>query len=308
MDTEDLKELLALARPRFILAGFLLYALGALVAILEIPSFSLQQLAFAYAIVLLGQVSFSYANDYFDAQADKKFRPTPFSGGSGALQRRPGLAPLARRIAIALAIASVLVSLAYAFTYQYGEAVFIFALAANLLGWYFSAPPVSLAKRGYGEYATALAAGFAIPAFGNIAVAGDITTLFLYASIPFTCLGFAFALGAQIPDAEADRQNAKKTFASSEGRPAAFTLLLAMEAIAALSLLALHFLHPAPKNAFPALAALSLLPLAFAAKAYAARNSGEQATTKNALEAVASLFLFAALSDAYLLIAASGLA
>ena len=54
---------------------------------------------------------------------------------------------------------------------------FFLILSGNLLGWYYSAPPLKLSYRGFSEIATVLT-GFIVPGVGYVVLMGNIDLYF----------------------------------------------------------------------------------------------------------------------------------
>lgn len=144
MRLDQLKALLKLGRFRFILAGFLLYCLGALWAVYQGSPFDLGSFAAGYLILFPAHLSVSYSNDYFDRDSDQAGSPEPVSGGSGVLQEYPELTGWARGIALALIASSLVLGVVFAYLNIIDWWFLIFILAGNALGWFYSAPPLRL--------------------------------------------------------------------------------------------------------------------------------------------------------------------
>lgn len=261
----------ALVRPPYVAAATVPVLLGAALAWHD-GAFDAAYLAATLAGVLCFALGATAANDYFDhrSRADERnLTPTPFSGGSRAIQRgllRPrhvlGLAALlfAAGSAIGLAIASQLQA-----TRGAGLAeVLGLGVAGFLLGLLYTAPPVRLAHRGLGELAVGLG-------FGPLLVAGTylvqsaaagagavVSPAALAFSVPLGALVAAMLLINEVPDRPWDAAAGKRTLAVrlSAGRAAwGYGALLAL---AYGSIVAAAALAPA----WPALLALLPAPLA----------------------------------------------
>jgi 1,4-dihydroxy-2-naphthoate octaprenyltransferase len=158
-------KLLRVARPQFLMAGLALFVFGVCWAILLGAPFSLPRMLLGYLVLLPAHLSISYSNDFFDVDVDRHGKPTFFSGGSGVLVDHPELRNPAKWFAIAL----ILCSLAFGILFQivYSTPIWFsgLVLLGNLLGWFYSAPPLRLAYRGLGELAMILSIGLLIPGF-----------------------------------------------------------------------------------------------------------------------------------------------
>src|SRR5690242_18411853 len=100
-----------LARPHFLLGGFLLYALGALVARYEGYPVDFRVYWVGQLFVTSIQLMTQFLNEYWDVDADR-LNPsrTPFSGGSGML----GPGGLKRETAFTAAVACLAIATAAA--------------------------------------------------------------------------------------------------------------------------------------------------------------------------------------------------
>jgi len=225
---------LRLIRPPIVLGGLLGYCLGALLGIRAGGRPEPAVLVACYMVVVLGDVSTHFSNAYYDAEGDAGSLPKTF-GGSNLLVGRPDLrggALAASRLLSVASLGFVLVSvLAGA-----GTQIAVLAVAANLLGILYSAPPVRLVSRGLGEASIAVGTGFMIPAAGYIAAAGGVSERFLVLSAPLVILGFCLSLSLEAPDMEADRIAGKLNLVARWGREASTKLVAAASAAAALAL------------------------------------------------------------------------
>jgi 1,4-dihydroxy-2-naphthoate polyprenyltransferase len=220
-----MSKLLSLARPHFLIAGIILFLFGASWAILTGASFSLPRLIFGYLIVLTAHLSVSYSNDYFDVEVDRLSTPTLFSGGSGVLVNHPELRRHAKRIALALILCSLVLGILFLIIYSYPFWFLVYVLVANMLGWFYSAPPLSLAYRGLGELSTSVTAGLLLPGMGYLVMMGHLNGDAMIFVIPLMLYGLAFILAVEIPDEEFDRLGDKRTFVVRKGRSFGFILL-----------------------------------------------------------------------------------
>ncbi len=211
-----------LGRLHFLGAGFLLYSIGSLLAALD--GYVIKQTSFVlgYLVLFFSQLSLSYSNDYFDVSVDKLGEPTLFSGGAGILSHQPHLMKTARMISLACIFLSLAVSILLMIIFDFGPLVVLFAAAGNFLGWYYSAPPLKLAYRGWGEISTAIASGFFMPAFGNFMIAHQLTTSYLLLMLPLLMCGLMFIISVEVPDMEADRAGGKMNLVARIGRRSAF--------------------------------------------------------------------------------------
>jgi len=302
LDSDTLVAVLRLGRFHFLLAGALIFLLGALVAISAGAAPDAARLAFGYAVLFCAQLSVSYSNDYFDAEGDRTSVPTPFSGGSKVLVERPGLRPLALRIAVGLILASLALGVAFGTVYHLPPWFMGFVVLGNLLGWYYSAPPLRLCARGLGEASTVVTAGLLMPGMGYIAATGGLDWEFA-ALMPATMVyGLIFIINVQVPDIDSDRLAGKVTLVSGRGREWALSATAALMALASAVFVALALAGPSLGLAtdYRTVALASLVPLAFGIASAAGRRSEREAASRLVTGTVGSFFLFLVLVDGYL--------
>ncbi len=220
---DDLIKIIKLGRIQFLVAGFILYSLGGLLAALVIDDFSYFRFIFGYMVLMPAHLSVSYSNDYFDLDADLFSEVTQFTGGSGILQDNPHLINFSYNFALFLIFSSIFLSLLFAWYYS-TLVFFLWAVFGNLLGWYYTAPPLQLSYRGLGEIGTILT-GLIIPGFGYLALTGHIDQTIILFSIPLMIFQLLFILSVQIPDKEADTLGGKKNLIVKYGRKLGFKLM-----------------------------------------------------------------------------------
>jgi len=226
--------LLRLCRLPFLLGGLLLFLLGACSAgdPFSIPG----RLLLCYLTLAAGQLSVNLGNDYFDRGADLPGMRTRISGGSGVLFSRPDLAGTARTFALLLIVISLAIALACAVLYPLPWYFLLFVVAGNLVGWYYTAPPLALAYRGLGEAATMLTFGFFMPGAGYLAGGGLFDLSFARFALPLLFFGLFFILSVELPDREADVAAGKKNFVVRCGRQKTFLAIFLAAVVASLLL------------------------------------------------------------------------
>ncbi|MEM9073951.1 MAG: prenyltransferase [Myxococcota bacterium] len=218
--------------------------------------FRLEVLACVALWGVFDQLFIVFANDYADRDDDVGGdSKTLFSGGSGVLPEGKITPQALRRAAVmayaVLGILSVFLSV--------WRSVWILAawVAAGVLLWAYSFPPLRRSYRGGGEWLQALGVGGVLPLLGFAAQAGGLSS-FPWAVLAATLmLGFAGNVSTALPDYAADRRARKRTWAVRFGVPRAAwgALGLTVSAI----YLAIAF-HPFGPNGMLALAVLPLLP------------------------------------------------
>jgi 1,4-dihydroxy-2-naphthoate polyprenyltransferase len=293
-------KLLKIIRVHIVAGGFLAFSLGALLALANGGSFNPALLVSAYVVVLLGDLSSHYSNDYFDVEVDKHIEQKKFFAGSTILVNHPNLRPASKTISVSLlASANVLAVAIFLFLGAPIE-IFIVILGASLVGWFYSAPPTRLISRGFGEAAIACVTGFAIPAVGYLAVRGQFDPFFCYLAVPFVMYGLMLSLSLEAPDAEIDQKGGKKTLIVRKGARNVFLLILALTASATLLLFVYSWLAASPVLNLAVLAVFSFAPLTAALVGFVGVLQKQNVNRFSTLN-VASLFVFNMLTITYLL-------
>ena len=299
MDLHKFMLLVKLGRLHFLVAGFLLYLLGVLLAVVLFNQFSWDRFIWGYAVLLPAHLMVNYSNEYFDQDLDKYSCPTNFSGGSGVLINHPELSGFAWKFSLSMILISLILGSIFSFIFN-SPAFLILTVFGNLLGWFYTAPPLKLSYRGFGEIATVIS-GFLIPALGFAAITGGINFQFILFSIPIMLFYILFILSIEIPDRETDRKGGKNTFIVRYGIDNALILMVIASTLASISFLLL------PQNLFNPInlniiALISSIPLVCAILGLLSRNLSLERLNKIATRNVNALILFVALANIYILL------
>jgi 1,4-dihydroxy-2-naphthoate octaprenyltransferase len=245
-----------LSRPKFLVGGFAGFALGAAVAAYEGTPVTLARYAAGQAMVTAFHLMVHFANDFFDHAGDRHGEPTAFSGGSGVLVS----GALAPSVALWAALACAAVGfLGVAGFVLSGQPVAAgIGAAIGLLAWSYSAPPLRLATRGWGEADAALVVAVLVPLTGYATFTGTLDARALAATLAPACAMFAMMLAVEWPDRLADAASGKCNLLvirgpAAAGRLATVAALLIIPALVA----AIWWGAPWPGAAF----ALLLVPL-----------------------------------------------
>jgi 1,4-dihydroxy-2-naphthoate octaprenyltransferase len=302
MNRSDIKNIIILGRLHFVAGGFMLFCIGAFFALISGAGFSFQRFLFGYAILFCAHLSVSYSNDYFDRDSDMYNSPTMFTGGSGILVGSPELKIFAKKFAIILILLSLILAFVFTFFYSYPLYFLGFVVFGNLLGWFYTAPPVRLVYRRMGEIATVLTAGIMLPGMGYLVMNGTFGWNFLILAMPLMMYGIAFILGVEIPDMEGDIRGNKRTMIVRNGRPFGFTVIAICFFLATLYfvIMAMFYNSVIPFR-FEWLALLSLIPTGMGLAGLIKRPVETLVASKFANNEVAALFLFVFLVDIYFL-------
>jgi len=200
--------------------------MGFLLASLSVNKFSLFLFLFGYAIMLPAHLGLSYSNNYFDIKGDKFNEPNLFSGGSKVLINNPDLKKICLGIAIFLMIISIVIAFVFIILYSFSYYFLVFVIFGNLLGFFYSAPPLRLAYRGLGEISNMITMGIIMPGIGYWIVKGGFDLLFFIFASVFLLYGLHFIVSVELPDMEGDLKANKFTLVAKIGRKKSYRLLL----------------------------------------------------------------------------------
>ncbi len=252
---DDLKDMLILGRFHFLFGGFLLFTLGALTATALGSPADTMRFVLGYIVFFPAHLSVSYSNDLYDIDADSFNKPSPFSGGSGVLGRRPELKRAAFVMAISLIAVSLVMSVIFTLIYGMGPIFPLYVLFGSLLGWFYTAPPLRLSYRGLGEVSTAVTVGLLVPLIGYWSMKGGLDTGPLPLAPAMMLYGGAFILNVQVPDVEADVRGKKRSLVTKVGRVRALRLVSILFIMASVNWWGLYLLDLGPRG-------MDLLPFA----------------------------------------------
>jgi 1,4-dihydroxy-2-naphthoate octaprenyltransferase len=252
--------------------------------------------------VFCAQFVVSYSNDYFDYSVDRFTTPTLIAGGSGVLRCYPELRPMTIRVAMILTSVSFILMILV--TVMYDLSLFFASLVGigNLIGWCYSAPPIRLVDRGFGEFTVAGITGFMLPAAGYLSATTSFSQLFALFLVPALMYGMVFILLVEIPDMEADRKGKKRTVITRWGQQWGFYLTFLCLAV---NLGYFLWLRTLPLSVFPldltVIAGLSAIPLIVMIFSYLVPGTYRQSSTARAIQGIISLISYLVLMNIYLL-------
>lgn len=229
-----IKNLIELGRFRFLVGGFLLYIMGYLLAVISKNSFSIELFIFGYAIMFPAHLSLSYSNNYFDVNVDKYNEPISISGGSKTLIKHPELKNTCKYFAISLIFISIFLAVIFVLLYYYSIMFLFFIIFGNLLGWFYSAPPLRLAYRGFGEIANMINMGCLMPGIGYWVMNGGFDLFFLVFVFPLFVYGLFFIITVETPDKDGDFKGGKNTFVVKKGLIYSYYVALACLTVSSL--------------------------------------------------------------------------
>jgi 1,4-dihydroxy-2-naphthoate octaprenyltransferase len=243
-----------------------------------------------------------YNNNYNDVEIDKHATQTFFSGGSRILVDYPELRKTVKKLSVFFLAVSVLLGLIGMVIFSYPVTFLLFVLVGNLLGWYYTAPPLQLIYHGLGEVGTMLAAGLLLPGLGYFALAGQIDTLYVPLLLPMLFQGFALSFYLEIPDQEADRLGHKNTLVVRHGVSFGFIISAISSLCATLCFLFYVFLQITSRAInYWFVAMFSLIPLFFSLYSVVRYHVDKTKINSLVLLSVASFFFFYILLICYFL-------
>ncbi|UCH38080.1 MAG: prenyltransferase, partial [Candidatus Bathyarchaeota archaeon] len=293
-------EIVKLGRLQFSIIGTLLFFFGALLAIVSGSPFNLSKFLLGYAIYFPANLAVSYSNDFFDSEVDYYGSPTPISGGSGVLIRNRDLQPLAKWLAILLMTLSVVFSLLATILYSLPGMFLLITIVGNLLGWFYSAPPLKLSYRGYGELVASILIGLMIPGISYFLLRGAIDRLYFIFALPAVLYGFAFILNVELPDRQADKIGNKKTLIVRTNHTYGIFLILLSYSLILMYFLMLSIRPPFISLNFLVLSSFSLLPLVAAVYQWIHRTEDRETTIKFVIYNILALISFLVILNCYL--------
>jgi len=167
-----------------------------------------------FGLTLVGSVAVhcgaTTCNEYYDYLSGNDVInqvKTPFSGGTRVIVDKVLSAGSIARAAGLFFLTGGLIGL-YFFT-QRGTPVLIFGGIGVLIAYFYTAPPVKLIYRGWGELALGIAFGPLIVAGAYFLQTGTVNWPTLVASLPIGLLTTAILYINEFPDYEADKGAAK---------------------------------------------------------------------------------------------------
>ncbi|MBV9440418.1 MAG: UbiA family prenyltransferase [Candidatus Eremiobacteraeota bacterium] len=227
---------LRLLRLPFAYGGVAGVALGAALAVHAGAPLDPLRYALVQVLVTSFQLMVHCANDHFDREGDRAGLRTAWSGGSGVLTAG-ALAPNAA-LAAALVFAAAGCAAAAALVAAGRPLAAGLGVAVGVLAWCYSAPPIRLAQRGWGEADAVAVVAILVPATAYAAFTGSLDVHRLLSALaPAAAAMFAMMLAVELPDCGFDLLAGKRTLAVRWG-PATTARILPLPAALALALAA----------------------------------------------------------------------
>ncbi len=201
------------ARPWALLAGILLYALGA--GIVNYLGYPLNWTIYflGQAVVTLLQVSSYYLKEYYDLlekpQPPRQPRRGPRNDPEDPEQEQ--VVELPRMVVLQAAVTSLtigaVITVLLIAQQAVTPAVLIILGVAFLLAFFYAVPPLRLVYTGYGELTQAILLTNLFPALAYLFQTGELHRLIGMLTFPLTALYLAMALARQLPSYATDLRN-----------------------------------------------------------------------------------------------------
>ena len=172
----------------------------------------------ALGVILIMLVTF-LVNEYYDYGADiinRQFHS--LSGGSRVLPL--GLVPPREVLWVAYALIApvVVIGLVLYFVYNTGPLTIPLGAVALLIGYFYTAKPVQLCYRGFGELAIWFTCGWLATAMGYYLQTGRLDSVAILASFPGAFSVFLVILINELPDMVSDTEAGKRNLVVRLGR------------------------------------------------------------------------------------------
>lgn len=202
------------SRPAFLVVTLIGGGIGLATAYAQGVSLNAFWAVACLVLALLAHASANLINDYHDAQsgADAENRGDerlyPYTGGSRFIQNGVLSPAQVAKAGYGLFGLVVLGGLVMAFFRGWG--LLGIGVAGLFLAWAYSAPPLALMRRGWGEIGI-LASWLLVVVGVDFVQRGQFALLPFVAAVPFALLVVNILFINQFPDAPADARNAKKT-------------------------------------------------------------------------------------------------
>lgn len=221
-------------RAPFLTASVIPALMGAFAAFWRTGSLSASRLGLTLGGVACLHIGANLANDYFDeiTGCDRANRePTAFSGGSRVIQE--GLLPASIiMIGAAVFFAAGLAQGLLLNRMVQGNGVIYLGLAGLACGLAYTAVPLKLSYRGFGEVVVFMAFGPLLVAGAYLAQTGSVNTFAIAVSIPAGLLVLSILMVNEVLDEKWDRLARKLTLVVILGRRRGYLAYLAAYAAA----------------------------------------------------------------------------
>ena len=248
-------------RPAFLLASILPVCIGTAAAVYQGHDFKSWLFFLSVLAIILVHAGVNVINDYYDEQNGTDRLNTeriyPFTGGSRFIQNE--VLSAKQTFSFAWFLLGSAIVLGLGLIAASGVGLFWIGLAGLLIGWGYSAPPLRLNSRGFGELAVAIGIGVLTPLGAWYVQTGQWAWYPSMISLPVGLLTMNILLINQFPDAKADAASGKHHWVVRLGAKQA-ALIYTGNVLVAAVLLGILLVG----QVLPSLAWVSLLPVGVA--------------------------------------------
>ena len=285
-------------RPQFLSVTFFAALIGIASVYYSGSEFSVLTAVITIIFALVVHAGVNVLNDYYDelngTDRINTERIFPFTGGSRFIQN--GILTLRVTGAFGALLMGVVVIAGLWLTWKSGPWLLLIGAIGMLIGWAYSAPPLKLNSRGWGE--PCVAAGFALIAIGaDYVQRGVFSPLVFYAVACYAMLVTNILYINQFPDYHADKAAGKHHWVVRLGPERARRGYFIVAALAYA-----WFVAMVARGSLPTLALIALLPAVLSFKAGATLM--KHATQPGQLEPAIKMTIAASLAHGLLLSAA----
>lgn len=180
-----------------VLAAFVLYALGSGIAVYQGDPLRLETYIPGQIMVLCLLAAAFFLDEYFTRLGDPRERP------ASPLQRSGALLLLSATVLTIGALVSVLLVARD----EFSPGAYIFSGIGLLLSLAYGIPPLSLARKGYGEIILAILLANVAPGLGLILQNGEYHRMLAQLTFPLALLALAAQTAMRFPSYAADLKN-----------------------------------------------------------------------------------------------------
>ena len=299
---DGIKNFLKALRLPFLTASIVPVILGTAIAWNEIGDINWIYFIAAFIGIIFLQLSSHLSNDYFDHKSgndEANKTPTPFSGGSRAIQDKLLSPKEVISASMLFLVIGVILGLYLVISLRSWELLLI-GVAGLLGGYFYTSPPLKFAYRGVGEIFIALCFGV-LPVLGAYYVQAHTFSLTAFlASIPIAILIGLVLFINEFPDYDADKKVGKKTMVVIMGKENSMKIYSLFVILAYLFIAIAVLLKQ-----FPLWVLISFLTLPIAAKALTVAKNNydkiEELIPANAMTIMMHLFTGLLLSLGFVL-------
>ena len=193
--------------------------LGSTIAWYRTNSFYWQYFLLATLGVICINAGTNLTNDYFDHRSrsdDMNREATPFSGGSRVIQEH--LISPTKIYHTSLIFFGLAALIGLYLTFVRGLVVLLIGILGALLGYFYTASPIRIGYRGWGEFVVGLNCGPLVVVGAYYVQAQTLSLEALFISIPVGLLIAAVLYINEFPDYACDKETGKDTLIVKVGR------------------------------------------------------------------------------------------